>query len=64
VYVAQARKWLRKAAEEPSGVFLATDAYAKDQFDGAQFEEEECDRDLSQVHTERKSEREQERERD
>jgi len=44
-----ARKWLRKAAEEPSGVFLATDAYAKDQFDGAQFEEEECDRDLSQV---------------
>jgi len=44
-----ARKWLRKAAEEPSGVFLPTDAYAKEQFDGSEFDEEDPDRDLSQV---------------
>jgi TPR repeat protein len=45
----QARKWLRKAAEEPSGVFLATDKFAKELFDGSEFEEEDPDRDLSEV---------------
>ena len=45
----QARKWLRKAAEEPSGVALASDATAKDLFDGADFDESEPDRELAQV---------------
>ena len=45
----QARKWLRKAAEEPSGVALASDAAARELFDGADFDESEPDRELAQV---------------
>lgn len=47
--IVEARKLLRKAAEEPSGIYLATDSFAKELFDGGDYDEEDPDRDLGQV---------------